>query len=152
MDTQAWSQWLINIPEDQRLALSQALGEMTPKADRPAGKGITVTRIPTADCYVSSPPSYVDVNNLHPIYDRLAFESNVVLKGPKGVGKSISFISWAAAHRIPVVITECSEDTKKYDLMGSQFLIGDDTVYVLGALPASIEIANEVGYCILALE
>lgn len=38
------------------------------------------------------------------------------------------------------------------DLMGSQTLFGDETIFTLGAIPAAIETANEYGRCILLFE
>lgn len=139
-----WSEWLSSLAPDKINGLKEALGIA-------AKSHVRVTRLPTESAYVKT-PTYVDVLELFAIYDKLAFKSNIMLKGPKGVGKSLSYMSWAHVHNIPIVSIECSEDTKKYDLMGSPFIIGDETVYVLGGIPTAIDIANEVGQCILAFE
>ncbi len=155
MDATAWTQWLSQVNPNHLPGLREALGI-------PPTNGVShhpvmddghvrVQRMPTEACYVSS-PIYIDVLGLIPIYDRLAFRNNLLLKGPKGVGKSLSYMAWAATNKIPVVSVECSEDVKKYDLMGSPFIIGDETVFLLGGIPTAIEIANEVGKCMLAFE
>ena len=144
MSVETWKQWLTQISNEEIQYLKQALFS----EDKPE---IEVFRMPTETCYVSSPP-YIDVFGLLNIYDKLAFKNNILLKGPKGVGKSLSYTYWAAVKNVPIVSVECSEDLKKYDLMGSPFIIGDETIFTLGSIPTAIEIANEVGFCILAFE
>ncbi len=155
-----WSTWLGNIPPDQRAALGLALEIMDGAQAREAVQfqapgshsHVKVTRTPTADLYVTEPLRYVDSMGLHEIYKRIAYISHLILKGPKGDGKTLSVLAFAAMTQTPIVIQECSEDTKSYHLMGSQTLLGDETVYVLGALPTAIDVANEVGRCILLFE
>lgn len=155
---QQWTQWLENIPLEQKTVLADLLHpnpqtnghSKTPLST--ATTEVKVTRTQTQDLYIKTPPPYLDIFNLHAIYGHLAFNSPLLLKGPKGDGKSLSVISWGAANNIPIVIQECSEDTKKYDLQGSQSLIGDETIYVLGCIPTAIDVANEVGHCILLFE
>jgi MoxR-like ATPase len=161
-----WVEWLKNIPEEQRAVLANILlADLTAPTKGTNGKSqhkleeiekqekqVRVTRTPTKDLRIENPPMYVDTLSLHEIYKRLAFEANLLIKGPKGDGKSLSVIHFANSIDCPLVVQECSEDTKKYELMGSQFLIGDETVYVLGSLPTAIDVANEVGQCILLFE
>lgn len=157
MSKQRWMSWMQQIPQEELAVLSEMLRpknghNKSIEAVQVDGKQTKVTRSSTKDLYVANAPVYVDILGLHTIYPRLAFESNLLLKGPKGDGKTLSVISFAAQNQIPIIIQECSEDTKKYDLMGSQTLIGGETIFVLGALPAAIDVANEVGRCILLFE
>ena len=152
-----WKTWLEGIPADQRAVLSEVLNSngfsKHLHTDSELSRALTkITRTPTQDLYVTEAPAYVDILKLHDIYKKIAFDSNLLLKGPKGDGKTLSIIAFACEHKVPLVIQECSEDTKAYSLMGSQSLIGNETVFVLGSLPTAIDVANEVGNCILLFE
>ncbi len=173
MNADTWKQWMTGIPAEGIPGLIDALDELGHleafgvsaantsnghttliggSADAAEEEAhVKVTRMPTDACYVSS-PVYVDALGLFPLFEKIAFKANLLLKGPKGTGKSLAFAAWAAHKRIPMVSVECSEDTKKYDLMGSPFIIGDETIFVLGGIPTAIEVANEVGQCILNFE
>jgi MoxR-like ATPase len=147
-----WKTWLENITSDQQAALYEALGGDLSKLPPVKNNNVIVTRTPTSDLIVEQEPLYIDIFHLHDIYRQLAFRSNILVKGPKGDGKSLSVLAYAHQTKCPVVIQECSEDVKKFDLMGTQTLLGDDTIFTLGAIPLSIDVANEVGQCILLLE
>ena len=157
---QMWTQWLESIPADQQAVLAEILAPRTKPTNGQSQtpievveqKQVRVTRTPTADLYITDPPPYVDILKLHDVYKALGWKSNVIVKGPKGDGKTLSVITFAAVTQTPIVIQECSEDTKNYNLMGSQSLIGDETVFVLGSIPTAIDVANEVGRCILLFE
>ncbi len=160
---QQWMQWLKAIPFDQQAVLFDVMMEsheikpflneaIFAKDSTQKVNEVTVTRTETRDLYVTNPPPYVDILKLHEIYQRIAFDTNLIIKGAKGIAKSLSVITYAALTKTPVVIQECSEDTKNYNLMGSQSLLGDRTVFVLGSLPTAIDVANEVGSCILLFE
>jgi MoxR-like ATPase len=106
---------------------------------------------PRGDC------TYEDVVPLHPLFDKLAFKSNLILVGPKGIAKTLSFAAWAAKQHTdpnpcPIITFDCSEDVRRHHLLGSFYLSGSDSPFVLGPLPTAIEVANEVGRCILQLE
>lgn len=174
-----WKEWLKNVPLNQAYVLFDvlkeellselALDQQTAMSDAEAaniaeimaqisGKPMSdtaqvkITRTPTKDCFVDNPPPYLDIFHLHDIYKQLCYKSNILLKGPKGDGKTLSVITFAHASQTPLIIQECSEDTKKMDLMGSQTLIGNETIFTLGCIPAAIETANEYGRAILLLE
>lgn len=104
---------------------------------------------------------YVDVFNLHDLFDKLAFRdapANVILQGPKGIGKTLSISSWArkqmdkSGKPCPVVTVDCSEDVRRTHLLGTWYLKGNQSPFVLGPIPTAFEIANEVGRCILQFE
>lgn len=176
MSKQQWEEWLKGIPGDQKFELFDVLkreviaeleyDKQTAMSDEVASQidkqiqaltgrqesNVKITRTPLKDLLVEDAPAYLDVFHLHDIYRSLAFRSNILLKGPKGDGKTLSVITYAHATKTPIIIQECSEDTKKMDLMGSQTLLGDETIFTLGCIPAAIDAANEYGRAILLLE
>lgn len=182
MSKQQWEEWLKSIPGSEQYILFDVLKKeivsdlelqkQTAMNDEVASQlqhqinglvgrhkpdsgdkpNVKVTRTPTEDLMVTSAPVYLDIFHLHDLYKALAFRSNLLLKGPKGDGKTLSVITYAHATNTPIIIQECSEDTKKMDLMGSQTLIGDETIFTLGCIPAAIDAANEFGRAILLLE
>ncbi len=147
MTTNIWQSWLDNISVDEQKNLYETLNVRFSTKDE-----VIITRTPCADLLVNKVPFYLDIFNLHPLYEKVAFSSNLLLKGPKGDGKSLSIYSYAEARKIPIVVQECSENTKETHLLGSQTLLGDRTVFVLGAIPTAIDVANEYGTCILLFE
>lgn len=110
-----------------------------------------ILRLP-ASAFTPLEKSYTDTNKLLPLYDKIAFNSNVILVGPKGIAKTLSILAWAHQHEVPVVSFDCSEDVRRAHLYGHYIAQGDDTPFVLGPVTTAIEIANEVGRCILTLE
>jgi nitric oxide reductase NorQ protein len=95
---------------------------------------------------------FVDVLGLHNLYDGLAYRANVILVGPKGIGKTMSFQSFAEKKQHHIITFDCSEDVRRSHLVGTHILRGNETPFVLGPLTQAFEVANEVGHCILALE
>lgn len=113
---------------------------------------IQIERLPASEYAVTKDPGYVDVNGLFNLYDKMAFRANVILVGPKGIGKSISVNAWAFKNKHPVVTADCSEDLRRSHLIGMNVLRGNETPFVLGPISTAFEIANETGSCILDLE
>lgn len=111
-----------------------------------------IERLDTSDYLVPDALEYVDTHGLPFLYDRLAFHSNLILVGPKGIGKSLSAHWWGQKDRVPVVSYDCSEDVRRGQLLGGLILRGDSSPFVLGPIPTAFEIANEVGKAILLLE
>jgi nitric oxide reductase NorQ protein len=95
---------------------------------------------------------YVDVFELMPLYEGLSFRAPTVAVGPKGIGKTLSFQSFAYANNCPIITYDCSEDVRRSHLIGMQVLRGDQTPFILGPLTTVFEVANEVGKCILCME
>lgn len=142
---QQWKDWLEEVPEDEQKVLAELLVSKSGKTPR-------VVKTPVEDLFINSPPPYVDIFRLLPIYQGFNFSTNLLVKGPKGDGKSLSVTTFAHETKSPIIVQECSEDTKKMDLMGTQNLLGNETVFTLGCIPAAIETANEYGRCILCFE
>lgn len=95
---------------------------------------------------------YEDAFKLHPIFDKLAFQANLVMVGPKGVGKTLAVQSWAQRNEVPIITYDCSEDIRRSNLVGSFILEGDATPFVLGPIPNAIRVANAVGKAVLVFE
>jgi len=112
----------------------------------------SVERIPTEEYAPREGLKFVDVFGLHGLYEGLMFRSNLVLVGPKGIGKTLSFQTFAALKKCPIITFDCSEDVRRSHLIGHHLLRGGETPFVLGPLTTAFEIANEVGQCILVLE
>jgi hypothetical protein len=72
--------------------------------------------------------------------------------GPKGTGKTLVIAHYASENNIPIIQYDCSENTRKGDLIGRYILRGDETEYQLGVLPTAIELANDKRKAILVLE
>jgi len=167
---QGIDQWLAGLNDEQKAVLTQAVidtGLAKPKTngvskteqqieeelwEKGTKKDIFITRPDTDSLIINDAPPYKDVNGLHKIYDLLAYQENTLIKGPKGDGKTLSYISWGGKDKTPLVMVECSEDTKSTTLHGSFFMRGKDTGFVLGAIPTAIDVANEYGRCILGFE
>lgn len=113
---------------------------------------MTIERLPSEAFAPKSDLIYEDVSKLHPLFDAIAFHANLILVGPKGVAKTLSIASWAGANEHPIVTFDCSEDIRRAHLLGMLTLRGDTSPFVLGPITTAIEIANEVGRCILCLE
>ena len=105
--------------------------------------------------YVNSPPYFkTSNNNLDYLVSHMAQDNPTPLcfVGPKGTGKTLVIAHFASENKIPIIQYDCSENTRKGDLIGRYILRGEETGYQLGVLPTAIEVANEVGRTILVLE
>jgi nitric oxide reductase NorQ protein len=112
----------------------------------------SIERLPSSSYAARENLPYADVWKLHDLFDGMAFRSNMILVGPKGVGKTMSFQSYAAKKKTPIVTFDCSEDVRRSNLLGMFILRGNETPFILGPLTTAFEVANEVGSCILVLE
>ena len=116
---------------------------------------MTATKIERLSSDAFSPSqdlTYVDTHGLHELYEKLAFRSNLVLVGPKGIGKSLSVASYATKTDTKILTFDCSEDVRRSHLLGMFVLRGTETPFVLGPLSTAFEVANECGSAILVLE
>jgi MoxR-like ATPase len=111
-----------------------------------------IERLDAAEYLPRAKPDYVDTSELLAFYKRIAFKANLILVGPKGVGKSLSVAAFTAAEAIHTVTFDCSEDVRRSHLIGAFTLRGNDTPFILGPLTTAFEIANEKGACVLVLE
>ena len=68
----------------------------------------------------------------------------ICMIGPTGVGKTLAVAAYHSKTGDPLLQADCSEGTKKSDLIG-RFVILDGTVwYQLGILPTGIVVANTI--------
>jgi MoxR-like ATPase len=51
-----------------------------------------------------------------------------------------------------MVTVDCSDDHRRGQLVGTPFLRGKESSFILGPVPTAFEIANETGFCILNFE
>lgn len=99
-------------------------------------------------------PGYVQVaNEISHMRHHYRQNENIRQVGPKGIGKSLSVEFFAAKEEIPLIDYDCSEDTKRSDLM-TQVSVGEDeeVVFIPTVIPLAIMSANEIGGAILLLE
>jgi nitric oxide reductase NorQ protein len=113
---------------------------------------VLIERLSAKDYLAQDNLTYVDVFKLHDLYDKMAYRANLILVGPKGIGKTLSVASYAALRNVPIITYDCSEDVRRSNLIGMYVLRGNETPFVLGPLTTAFEVANEFGSCILALE
>lgn len=95
--------------------------------------------------------NYEDVG-LVPLLKKLEWGPNIILKGPKGAGKTLAIEQWAAERGVPLLRQDCTQDTSVRDMLGSYSIEGDTVFFALGTLTAAIETANEDGGCVVVLE
>lgn len=146
-----WTEWLEQIPTDQKEALANEIIRRGLAA--PMQRGISVERRPSEEFLFDESPPFVDIHNLLPLYNKLAFRENLLVKGPKGNGKSLSFVYFAHTTSTPLIKVKCSGDTKDRHLTGTFIMRGNrETPFILGPLPSAIDVANEYGRAILVFE
>jgi len=113
-------------------------------------KGIRVLDVDTSKFYVLNTPTYVEQDNeLKVLEAHWRSQVPLLFVGPKGVGKTLSIAHFARVNNIPIIQYDCSEDSKRWDLIGRFVDVG---TYELGVMPLAIEVANKEGKCILVFE
>ena len=76
----------------------------------------------------------------------------LLLEGPKGQCKTLVFASWFAKRGIHFIQHDCSEQTKRYDLIGRFIPVDGQIVFQLGDLARAIELANRHGEAAICFE
>lgn len=98
-------------------------------------------------------PPYVPVNGeLQLLEIHLETGIPILFVGPKGVGKTLSIAHFAYKKQIPLIQFDCSETTRRQDLLGRFVLLDGQVKFVLGVLPQAIQAANQYGAAVLVLE
>jgi MoxR-like ATPase len=95
--------------------------------------------------------NYVDIG-LQGILTKLAWGRPLILRGPKGSGKTLALEQWACKEGVALVRQDCTEETSVRDLIGTVSIQDGKEVFALGALTTAIEVANEDGGALLVLE
>ena len=95
--------------------------------------------------------SYVDIGILG-LLDKLAFGDPLILKGPKGLGKTLAIEEWCARADVPLVTQSCNSRVNEYHLVGRRSLSGDSISFTCGTITTAIMLANEFECCVLMLD
>ena len=104
---------------------------------------------------IKNVPKFVETRNEFKIYDgMLKSKKPLLLKGPKGIGKTLSVASWVAQKpNVPFIQYDCSEGTKESNLIGRSIIHKSGTTpFKLGIIPTAIELANKSKFAVLCLE
>lgn len=107
------------------------------------------------DYFIENVPTYVETRNEFAIYDGLLQSKKpLLIRGPKGIGKTLSIASWVSQRpKIPFIQYDCSEGTKESNLIGRSIIHKDGTTpFKLGVIPTAIELANKAKAAVLCLE
>lgn len=84
--------------------------------------------------------------------EELAWGDPLILKGPKGTGKTLAIEEFCSEIGASRVRQNCNSETDTRDLIGTFGMQGDSVFFTLGTLTTAIEVANETGACVLILE
>lgn len=118
-----------------------------------APNGVKILPINPSLYMVQSTIKYLSRNGEKEMLDAcLVSGIGVVIRGPKGTGKSAMITDYAKENNIPLVTVDSHPQIDSGDLIGRFVIHEDETYFLLGALPKAIEIANMTGKCILAIE
>ena len=112
---------------------------------------IPFVRLSAEDLVPEHDDSFVDVG-IVPTLEKLAWGDPIILKGPKGSGKTLAIEEFCAMVGAPRVRQNCNSETNSRDLIGTYGMQGDNVFFTLGTLTTAIEVANESGACVLILE
>lgn len=101
----------------------------------------------------SDVPPYIPINGENELIKEFTeLGVPLLLEGEKGTGKTIFIMNHAKNNKIPIIQYDCSEGTKKTDLIGGFTFINDESFFRFGVLATAIELANECGIAIVDLE
>lgn len=112
---------------------------------------IPFVRLSAEDLVPESDDDFVDVG-IVPTLEKLAWGDPIILKGPKGSGKTLAIEQFCSMVGAPRVRQNCNSETNSRDLIGTYGMQGDSVFFTLGTLTTAIEVANESGACVLILE
>ena len=109
---------------------------------------IDYVRIPTEELLPLLFEGYQD-RGLKKYLSKKLWGGPLILKGPKGSGKTLAIEQLCAEIEVPMVRHPCTEDDTSRDMFGSKRIDGR---FQLGSVTAAIDVANEEGGCVLVLE
>jgi len=112
---------------------------------------VPFVRLSAEDLVPSKDDCFVDVG-IVPTLEAIAWGDPLILKGPKGSGKTLAIEQFCAMVGAPRVRQNCNSETNTRDLIGTYGMQGDSVFFTLGTLTTAIEVANEDGACVLILE
>lgn len=111
-----------------------------------------------SDYLVTRDIPYIETEDeLHHLRTHLRAGENIIQFGPKGIGKTMSFMKIAHEQEVPLIIHSSSKDTKKNELMTQSTMSVDNNgnrvvQQIPGAIPKGIYAANEYSRAILLFE
>jgi hypothetical protein len=135
-----------------------------PQTGRWFVNGIEVRFMSPEGLLVRRPLKYIDSFSILALLHQLAHRPltneldppNFLLTGPKGVGKTLLFMSWAQREQLPYITLNCSLESKDRHTKGGFVQqpghMGGGFVYVLGKIPTAIIAANLTGAAMLVFE
>jgi len=112
-------------------------------------------QVNSEEFFVYDVPEYVETRNEYAVYDgMLKSKKPLLIRGPKGIGKTLSIASWVSQRpKMPFIHYDCSEGTKESNLIGRAIIHRDGTTpFKLGIIPTAIELANKSKVAVLCLE
>jgi len=136
-----------------RIATDVATGKTVPIPSTTDLSAVRILPVSFSDFMREGVPKYVETRReFKRLKVHLKSGIPLLLRGPKGIGKTLMIEKFCEKKSIPLPRIDCSENTKIYDLMGKFLMIGDETVFQLGIIPTAIEVANQKGIAILDFE
>lgn len=123
---------------------------------RDISKG-AIIYVPTDDCIIpENVPELVMTGQIADLNVMLAAHMEtslpILIEGPKGTAKTLAVAKWCEANKLPLIQTDCSEQTKRYDFIGRFIPVNKEIVFQLGDLPRAIELANKHGKAVICFE
>jgi MoxR-like ATPase len=123
---------------------------------RDVSKGVIVY-VPTDDCIIpENVPELVTTGQIAELKVMLEAHMEsalpILVEGPKGTAKTLTIAKWCEENKVPLIQTDCSEQTKRYDFIGRFIPVNKDIVFQLGDLPRAIELANKYGKAVICFE
>lgn len=123
---------------------------------RDISKG-AIIYVPTDDCIIpENVPDLVITEKIAELNVMLEAHMEsclpILVEGPKGTAKTLAIAKWCEQTKTPLIQTDCSEQTKRYDFIGRFIPVNKEIVFQLGDLPRAIELANKYGKAVICFE
>lgn len=115
-------------------------------------KGLDIRRIATSELRARAKNDFVETG-LGRLLDDLSFGDPIILMGEKGSGKTLNIEQWAHKNGYPFLRVSCTGETGDRELLGGFVLKSlEESWFALGSLATAVDVANEMGRCVLVLE
>ena len=149
---------LLGNPKEPKIKKSKSVTKKVSKdmKTRDITEGVTIY-IPRDDNIIpDSLPDLIMTEELEELdvllHAHLSTGNPLLVRGPKGIAKTLMVARFCMDNEIPLIQVDCSEQMKAYDLLGRFIPVDDTIVYQLGVIPTAIELANEHGRAAICLE
>ena len=131
-------------------------GKTVEYKERDLSVGVTVY-VPKDDCIIpENVPELVVTEQIADL--NVMIEAHMenglplLVQGPKGTAKTLTFAKYCEEHKLPLIQLDCSEQSKRYDFIGRYIPVDDQIVFQLGDLPRAIVLANTYGKAMICFE